>query len=450
MAKILTAASVSKLRPMKDLREIPDGQAVGLYLLIHPSNKKVWALRYRRPRDNRPAKLTLGTVFSADDGSEPDVNPVIGGHLSLAGARRLVGELKHEIALGRDPGAAHIAKKRNTSTTHDAFGSAARDFILGYRIRKTGKQPRRMEGTARMIGLQPMEDGTLNIIPGSLTARWRDIPISEIDEDMIYRVIDEARVKGVPGLQRRNTGESEPRARSLHSVLSVLFGWLKLKRRIKVDPTATLDAPTAPKARDRVLSDDEIKKLWSTCDDEGFPFGPIIKLLLLTGCRLNEIAGMKWSELDKGLTTLSLLGERTKNNEKHSVAISQLSKSIFEGIDRIPGCDLIFTTNGERPVSGWSKLKRRIDATMNIPDWRLHDLRRTAASGMQRIGVRVEVIERALNHISGSYSGVAGTYQRDPMVDDTRAALKKWADYIEDIIAGRKVGKVVPLRRGKS
>ena len=196
MAKNLTAASVAKLRPVKDrLIEIPDAQAVGLYLLIYPSGKKIWALRYRRPKDRRPAKLTLGTVFADQRKIEPDIVPVIGDHMTLTGARRLVAELRHDIALGRDPGAAHIAKKRRVPSTEDTFAAAARDFIEDHARKRT----RRWQEAARTIGLQQTDDGALEIIDGGLSDRWRDLIVSEIDEDIIFRVVDEARRRGVPG-----------------------------------------------------------------------------------------------------------------------------------------------------------------------------------------------------------------------------------------------------------
>lgn len=435
---------MAKLQPGKDqAREIPDAQAVGLYLIIYPSNKKVWALRYRRPKDRRPAKLTLGPVFNPGNNSELDTAPVIGGHLSLAGARRLVAELKHEIALGRDPGAAHIAQKRNVSTADDTFGAKARDFVEQYAKKKT----RRWQGTARLLGLQPTADG-LDIIKGGLADRWRNVAVSEIDEDALFRVIDDARSKGVPGLERRNAGQSEPRARTLHSALSVMFGWLKTKRRVKVNPMAALESPAAPKARDRVLKDAEVVKLWKAFDNQGFPFGPLLKLLLLTGCRLNEVAGMRHGELSEDGETWSIPSQRTKNHREHLVPLPKMARDILKSVD--PHGGLVFTTTGKRPVSGWSKLKRRLDAETKIANWRLHDLRRTAATGMADIGIEPHIIEAVLNHVSGTMAGVAGTYNRAKYLPEKKAALERWANHVESLVSGRPADKVVSLHGRKS
>jgi len=135
----------------------------------------------------------------------------------------------------------------------------------------------------------------------------------------------------------------------------------------------------------------------------------------LANARVNEITGMRRSELGDG-GTWTIPGARTKNHRPHAVPLPPLALDILAAVRRIEG-DLVFTTTGTSPVSGWSKIKRALDAVMGlkVSPWRLHDLRRTAASGMSRLGVRSEVVDRALNHITGSFRGVAGTYQRDPL-----------------------------------
>ena len=344
------------------------------------------------------------------------------------------------MAIGNPP--SHIAKKRSIPSSEDTFSAAARDFIEDH----VKKNTRRWHETARNIGIQPAEDGTLEIIDGSLADRWRNQPISEIDEDMIFRVVDEARRKGVPGLGRRNEGQSESRARKVHSTLSVLFGWLKKKRRIKVNPMVALTSPSAEKARDHVLTNPEIVKLWAACDTEGFPFGPLLKLLLLTGCRREEVAGMRRSELSEDLATWTIPGNRTKNHRVHIVPLPPMTRDIVRGID--PHGDLIFTTNGKTPVSGFSKFKKRIDAKLKIAPWVIHDLRRTAATHMAEIGIAPHIVEACLNHISGAKAGVAGTYNRAQYLQEKKAALDRWANHIVSLIEGRPA-KIVSLRRGK-
>ncbi|MBR1296660.1 site-specific integrase [Bradyrhizobium sp. AUGA SZCCT0042] len=434
MAKTLTAAAVKNHRPGKKRREIPDGGCPGLHLVVQPSGAKSWALRYRRP-DKRTAKLALGSVFERD-GQEPNTEPVIGGHLTLAAAHRLVAELRHQIAQGRDPGASYIAEReRRRAPTLDraanTFSAAARDFVEQYASKKT----RRWEEQARLLGIRP-ED--LTLMPKGLADRWDKRPIAEIDGHDIYGVVDETRRSGAPGLARRSDGPTEARARAMLSCLSRMFRWLIQHRRISLNPCSGVHRPDTPKARDRVLTDAEIGKFWSAANAERTEFSAPLKLLLLTGCRLNEVAGMTWGELSDNCMTWNIPGGRTKNGRPHLVPLAPLAQEILAGVkETAAGQNYIFsTTDGISPVSGWSKIKNRMDQRMKIPHWRLHDLRRTAATGMAEIGIAPHIVEAALNHISGAKAGVAGVYNRAQYAAEKKAALERWAQHVQGLACG--------------
>jgi hypothetical protein len=218
MAKVLTAQAVARMKAYGNLpREIADAAAPGLYLVIYPSGKRSWALRFRRP-DRRTAKLVLGSVSLVGDGGR-DPDPVVGGHLTLAAARRLTAALKHRIAMGKDPAADHQAERRSIAlSAADTFAVAAHDFIIQHAKRKT----RRWVEQARLLGLKETDE-RLEPINGGLVMRWRNKPLSEIDTDTVFRLIEEVRHKGVPGLERRSAEPSEPRSRIMHSVLSKMF-----------------------------------------------------------------------------------------------------------------------------------------------------------------------------------------------------------------------------------
>jgi hypothetical protein len=227
MATTLTATAVKNARPAQARRDIPDAACPGLNLRVEPSGSKRWTLRYRRP-DGRSARLMLGSVYAANQ--EPATEQVIGGHMTLAGARRLVATLQHEIALGRDPGAAHLTTKRRQRVEADTrasntFGTAARDFIEQY----ASKRIRRWKEQARLLGFRPNDDG-LEIIKRGLADRWADKPVAEIDGHDIYQLIDETRQRGAPGLERRSDGPTEGRARAMHGCLSKMFKWLMQHR----------------------------------------------------------------------------------------------------------------------------------------------------------------------------------------------------------------------------
>jgi integrase len=440
MTKALTAAAVAKFRAGKNRREIVDGTS-GLRLVIQPSGAKSWAMRFRRP-SGKTAKLTLGTVDDNGGGEAPG-EPVIGGHLSLAAARRLAAEARRQLALGRDPAAAHLAEKERTRAAAiergaNTFSAAAHDFIEQH----SRKKVRRWQEQARLLGLQPAD---LTLIPKGLAERWRDRPISEIDGHDIHALVDEVRRLGAPGLERRSESETESRGRAMYSVLSILFHWLLQRRRISQNPCVGVHRPAAPAARDRVLSDPEITKFWAAAGTIGEPFGALFKLLLISGCRLNEIAQMTFAELDGDLAMLRLPKERTKNHRPFDLPLPPMARELLANVKKIEGCRFVFTTNGRTPVSGWSKLKKRLDAVMGIPPWRLHDLRRSCATGMAGLGIAPHIVEAALNHVSGARAGVAGVYNRAGYLPEKKAALERWAAHIAGLVEGGP-SSVVPLR----
>jgi integrase len=442
MAKTLTVAAVRKYRPGKERREISDAGCPALYLVVQVSGAKSWAMRFRRP-DGSSAKLTLGPVDLS--GTESEGEPVIGMPLTLASARRLATDVHRSRARGRDVVADRVAAKHRLSIevaegAANSFGALARQFIDEHARKKT----RHWRETARMLGLRYAKDGgEPEEIKGSLAARWADRPIAGITGHDVYSAVDEARRRGIPGLERRSEGMSDPRGRSMARTLSRLFSWLVQHRKVASNPCLGMYVPPAPTARDRVLTDAEIVKFWQSADAE--QFGPLLKLLLLTGCRLNEVAGMRRSELSDEGAIWTLPKERTKNKQVHVVPLPPLAR------DLIPAGAgaFVFTTTGVTPVSIGSKIKGRLDDAIKIPPWRFHDLRRTAASGMAKLKIPPHVIEATLNHISGAKAGVAGTYNRYGYLPEKENALQRWADHIEGLVSGRK-SKVVPIRGSAS
>lgn len=189
-------------------------------------------------------------------------------------------------------------------------------------------------------------------------------------------------------------------------------------------------------------------------------FAPLLRLLLLTGARLNEIAGMRCDELhDDGTWRLS--GSRTKNSRAHVVPLPPLGRELIASAQSKSG-DFIFSTTGTTPVSGWSRMKRRLDTAMIavarkerginvvIPPWRLHDLRRTFVTGLIELGVAPHVVEVTVNHISGHRAGVAGIYNKSELLDERREALQRWAAHVQGLVTPRpQIVVALPRKRGK-
>lgn len=229
-------------------------------------------------------------------------------------------------------------------------------------------------------------------------------------------------------------------ARLTHATLRKLFRWALSRGDLERSPLEGVEAPPPVAARDRVLSDDELAAVWSGAEAIGWPFEGLLKLLVLTGQRREEVAGLSWEELDRAGSTWVLPAARSKNGKPHLVPLSAPAREVLDQIangDDWPLKGLVFSTTGKTPVSGFSKMKRRLDDHLAAalgepaPPWRLHDLRRTVATGFQRLGVRFEVTEAVLNHSSGSRSGIAGVYQRYDWADEKRSALDGWGAHLK-------------------
>jgi integrase len=240
-------------------------------------------------------------------------------------------------------------------------------------------------------------------------------------------------------------------------VLSKFFGWCLEHRKVKVSPSVGVRAPRAPKARDRVLIDDEVVRFWNATDHLSEPFGALFRLLLLTGARLREVSDMRQSELSKDGATWTIPAVRVKNRRDHVVPLPPLGRSILSEIKQVVGKPgYIFSTTGNTPVSGFSKIKKRLDELIAVASekdgvefapFRLHDLRRSAATGMANLGVAPHVVEAALNHVSGSKAGVARVYNLASYREETKAALERWAAHVEGLVKGHKSN--VTALRGK-
>ncbi len=199
--------------------------------------------------------------------------------------------------------------------------------------------------------------------------------------------------------------------------------------------------------RDRVLDDAELKLVYEQVEALGAPFGSVLQLLILTGQRLGEVSGMRWSEVDFAAKLWSMPKERTKNGRAHTVPLSPQALAIIEATPRIEGCPFVFTTNGKVPVAEFSRIKRILDARLpaDMPPWRIHDIRRSAATGLARIGTDIAVVEKVLNHASGAFRGIVGTYQRYGFDDERRVALERWGRHVEALAMGAEENVVVEL-----
>jgi integrase len=375
MGRRLTQISIKKINadPAKRL-EIPDSGVVGLFLIIQPSGRRSWAIRYRLRGKTR--KLTLDAFYS------------------LAVARKRAMAVLAEVDEGNDPAAEKSARK--------VFGDVARDFI---------------EMHLRVNCRKSYAHDAERMLKNDVLPAWGNRRITDIRRSDVIALLD--------AIIERGGGITANRVLSL---VASLFNWAIDRGMIEASPAFHIKKPIAEIARDRVLTDQELASLWLACDQVPYPHGPFAKTLLLTAQRRSEVAGMRWSEIE-GKEWL-LPGTRTKNGRTHSVPLSAAAKTVLDGIPRIEG-DFVFTVTGKAPIMGFSEAKAAIDACMPpIPRWVFHDLRRTAATGLARLGVSLPTVERLLNHSGGSFAGVAGVYQRYSFAEEKRQALELWAGFV--------------------
>lgn len=248
--------------------------------------------------------------------------------------------------------------------------------------------------------------------------------------------------------------------------LSKLFKWAVSRGEIEYSPLDGMTPPKPPKKRKRILSDSEMILALNSARMMESIFSSYFELLAITGQRRSEVAGLDWSELNRQERMWTLPEERCKNGVTHLVPLSTMAVGILDRLAGVtdhqkptwPQKGLVFTTTGKTPISGFSRAKQQLDATMlklakakaveagddpdvvEIADWRIHDLRRTMATGFQKLGVRFEVTEATLNHISGmSRAGVAGVYQQHDWKEEKREALEKWSQHCEKLLAGMHI-----------
>lgn len=354
----------------------------GFGLRVRRGGKRTWIVQYRVGRGQR--RLTLGTT-AAIDANE---------------ARQLARSALAKAQLGGDP---QLDKKRPQVESILTFSALAERYLLA------AASGRMKSGTLRDIKRYLHVDlGRLAHRPAGVVAR------AEVAEQL-------SNVAALSGPYAAN------RARA---ALSSLYSWGISEGLVDQNPVVGTRKAIDERPRERVLSREEARAIWAEAGEGDF--GDIVRLLLLTGQRREEVAAMTWSELDLEEGVWRLPGTRTKNGRPHEVPLSGAAVSILKGRVRQDGRSLVFGRQG--PFSGWSKAKMKLDQRLehvlggSMPAWRLHDLRRTVVTGMAEMGVLPHVIESIVNHVSGHRSGVAGVYNRAVYSVEKRAGLTRWAD----------------------
>jgi site-specific recombinase XerD len=231
------------------------------------------------------------------------------------------------------------------------------------------------------------------------------------------------------------------------------YAWAEKRGKLTGNPFSGVPIAAGSEARERVLSNAELGRIWTTAKGLGEPWGPFLRVLLVSLARLNEVAGMKWSELSDDLSIWTIPGARMKRGQAHVVALPEAAREALLSVKRIEGRDLVFTTTGTTPVAGFSKMKAALDKAAGVSDWRLHDIRRTGVSALAAMGFNPVVADKLLAHQPSTLHGAARTYQRHDFAAERARAMEAWAAHIlasTSDATQAQAGKVVALAKERA
>lgn len=455
----LTDGYVEGLKPKASEVLVWDTTLPRFGVRVTPAGSKIYLVQYRAKGAPGEASKTRRIPIGKHDGELWNVTK------ARAAARRLLAP----VDLNRDPYAEGQAERQAEAAAKAAAEAeearakreaearelesyravTARYIDLAAKTNRTWTETERLlrfgDTTGKAAKRRSGHKTKPTAVAGPMKA-WGDRHISEIRRSDVADLLD--------AIKKRSPAV----ARATYAALRGLFAWCLERDLISRSPCDGLTAPPRPTARDRVLADDELRLIWLASDGLGYPFGPVVKLLMLTGQRRAEVAGMAWSELDLKAAIWRIPANRSKNGKAHEVDLNAQALEVLKGLTKSGG--LVFPARGEGAVRGFSATKRRLDELMQevadkeakgkaapVKAWRLHDLRRSAATGMAALAFPPHVVERVLNHVSGTQSGLVGVYQRHEYRPERKAALTAWGIHVDAVVkAITPPANVVQLR----
>jgi len=334
--------------------------------------------------------------------------------VTLENARQEARRIFGKVANGHDP--ANEKAERRSAASHTLDATIARYL------------------KAKSIDLKPR---SFVEVKRHLEKDWQPL------HDLAIASIGRANVAAtLSAIAKAKGGVTANRARA---ALSAMFRWAIGEGLCDHNPVTGTNRQEENGHRERSLSDSEVAKVWLAApqNDHGY----IVRLLLLTGCRREEIGSLKWSEVDLDTRTMIIAKERTKNGMEHIVPLTDAAFSILQGLMRRGDRDFVFGIARDGGFSGWSKSKIALDKRVAFKeDWRLHDLRRTVRTGLGKLGVQPHIAEAVLNHLPPK---LIRTYDRNTYAAEKKAALDLWASHLKVAVAqatGANVTAIKPRR----
>ncbi len=392
--------------PEKGRTEYWDEKIPGLALRVTERGAKSWI--YMGRVFGKQIRLTLGKVEA----------------LSLADARKKALEAYQLMMNGDDPrvvwGRQKEAKRKAVLVKPLTFADCYQDYWDRHALPSLK--------SARSID---------NVIRNHVLPKIGSSPIEEIGRCEIMQICDMLVANG--------KGTTANRALAC---TSAMLSWCVDRNLLHANPLLGMRKPFKEKSRERFLTNDEIVSIWNVCEQIGWPFGPYIRFLMLTGQRREETARLKWDHLDLEQRYWNIPSEFTKNGDGQSVFLAEPALAIIETQPKLG--EYVFTSTGDAPLSGFSKIKKKCDTLSGVSDWHFHDLRRTISTNFAALGIKQEVTERTLNHKSGKVTGVAAVYNRHDYKNEREAALTKYAEFIMELVNGKRTDRVIPMRKNQA
>lgn len=380
--------------------EIWDQRIPGFGVRVSGAGTKTFILVYRHR--GRPRRLTLGRY----------------PFLSLADARDKAEAALRHLENGIDPALVKEAADDPTYQVETALERYVDRHCAVHNKPSTAKETERL-------------------LRKHFIAAWGKRDIRDIQQPQINDILDGLVAAGKPSEANHALG-----------VIKTFFRWCCDRDMLAVNPCDKIKKPAKHGSRARVLTDDELAAVWHAADAEGHPFGTMTKLLILSAQRRGEVTQMQWDQLDLAAGIWTIPAELAKNSREHVLPLADTATTLIKKLPKTTGFVFPARGNAASVISGFTRAKRRLDELSGVEDWTLHDLRRTAATHMAKLGVAPHVIERILNHVSGTFAGVAGVYNRFQYVDEMRAALTAWEAHLADLSAKHPARLAEPSQAG--
>ncbi len=385
-SRTLTDLDIKHFKPRASQYEVFDPATRGLAIRVSPGGTKAFVFLYRIGR--HPRRYTIGRY------------PIV----SLKSARQWASEALKLVAAGQDPQARKLLERERYRSS--LFPAIAAAFIEKYAKPNTKAW-----------------NETERILEREFCSRWKSMHLRDISKHHVAEALDELVIQNGPSAANHG-----------FAALRRFFNWCVERGELGVSPCAGLKQPAQTYSRERVLTNEDVVRIWKAAHSIGYPFGSLIRLLLLTGQRRSEVSRLCWADIDLDTRLWNQPSLSNKSKRVHLVPLASQAVEVLREIPRLNN-QLVFPARGRsnRAVSGFSKWKRLLDKQSGTEGWTIHDIRRTMNTGLAALKVPPHVADLVLNHQGSVRSPVSVIYDRYDYLEEKRDALERWANHLRHL-----------------